>query len=76
MPHLDLHFNPHELNAAEVDAMVAELCDVLRRHLNTPDESISAMLTQVTAADWKQDVYDPLIKPQLEKLYKRPGYRL
>ncbi|WBG92522.1 tautomerase PptA [Pantoea piersonii] len=74
MPHLDLHFNPRELSEDDIANMASELCEVLRRHLGTNDGAISLSFTQVTAEHWKSHVYDPLISPVIDELYKAPGY--
>ncbi|EEJ2343471.1 tautomerase PptA [Salmonella enterica subsp. enterica serovar Minnesota] len=76
MPHLDLHFNPRELFDEDVTKMADELCKVLKGHLATSDSAISIAMTRVTADDWKERVYDPIITPQLESLFKKPGYTL
>lgn len=76
MPHLSLTFNPQEMTETEIDAMAEDLCAVLIRHLNIDEAAISLALTRVSAANWKAEVYDPIILPSLARLYKKPGYSL
>jgi len=76
MPHLDLHFNPRDLNEADIAAMADDLRHVLKSHLGTSDDAISMAFTQVAEENWKAEVYDPIISPALDKLYKAPGYKL
>lgn len=74
MPHLVLHFNPRDLNDAEIAVMAADLQQVLVRHLGTDVNAISLAINPVSADEWKEIVYDPLIRPALNRLYKAPGY--
>ena len=39
------------------------------------ESSVSVAIEDVPAADWTGAVYRPEIEPQLEKLYKKPGYK-
>ncbi|EKQ3464746.1 tautomerase PptA [Escherichia coli] len=76
MPHLDLHFNPRELSEEDIAKMADELCKVLKNYLATSESAISIAMTRVSADDWKEQVYDPIIAPQLGALFKKPGYTL
>lgn len=76
MPHFHLHFNPRELSEDDISKMADELSEVLKRHLATSDDAISIAMTRVSADDWKEKVYDPIIVPQLRELFKKPGYTL
>lgn len=76
MPHLALHFNPRDLSDAEIAGMVAELTQVVKRHLGTSEDAVSVALTRVSQDEWKDSVYDPLIVPVMDTLFKKPGYRL
>lgn len=76
MPHLDLHFNPRDLSDDDVTAMANALVDVLKRYLATSDDAISIAMTRVSADDWKEQVYDPIIAPQRGTLFKKPSYTL
>ena len=76
MPHLDLHFNPRDLSEADIAEMANDLRNVLKSHLGTSDDAISLNFSQVCEQNWKEEVYDPIISPVLDKLYKAPGYKL
>ncbi|WP_026792831.1 tautomerase family protein [Pleomorphomonas oryzae] len=39
------------------------------------ESSVSVAIEDVPAADWTAAVYRPEIEPQLDKLYKKPGYK-
>lgn len=76
MPHLDLHFNPRVLSDEDITEMANALSDVLQRYLFTSDDAVSIAMTRVSADDWKELVYDPIIAPQIGSLFKKPGYTL
>lgn len=38
-------------------------------------DAVSVAIEDVPAADWTAAVYWPEIEPQLETLYKKPGYK-
>ncbi|MBW7982674.1 tautomerase PptA [Enterobacillus tribolii] len=76
MPHIDVKFFPQDLSDFQKQELVSDLCNVLKAHLGSKDGSISVALTEVSADRWKEEVYDPVIKPALGRLAKKPGYTL
>ena len=38
------------------------------------EETVSVALEEVSPQDWREKVVQPEIKPNLDKLYKKPGY--
>ncbi|KNC90576.1 tautomerase PptA [Trabulsiella odontotermitis] len=75
MPHIDIKCFPRDLTDEQKTALAADITDVIVRHLNSKDRSVSIALNQVQEADWKQ-VWDSEIAPQLETLIKKPGYNM
>ncbi|WEF26157.1 tautomerase PptA [Klebsiella aerogenes] len=75
MPHVDIKCFPRELSEEQKTALAADITDVLIRHLNTKDGSVSVALNQVPQSDWQQ-VWDSEIAPQMEQLIKKPGYSM
>ena len=75
MPHVDIKCFPRELSEEQKTALAADITDVLIRHLNTKDGSVSVALNQVQQSDWQQ-VWDSEIAPQMEQLIKKPGYSM
>lgn len=63
MPHLDLHFNMRDLSDNDITVMANALSDVLQYYLTTSDDAVSIAMTSVSADDWKEQVYDPIIAP-------------
>ncbi len=40
------------------------------------EESVSVGFEEISSKDWKDKVYQPDIKDNWDKLYKRPGYEM
>lgn len=75
MPHVDIKCFPRELSDEQKTALAADITEVLIRHLNTKDRSVSVALNQVQESDWQQ-VWESEIAPQMDKLIKKPGYSM
>lgn len=75
MPHVDIKCFPRDLNDEQKTALAAEITEVLIRHLNTKDRSVSVALNEVAESDWQQ-VWDSEIAPQMATLIKKPGYSM
>lgn len=76
MPHITVKHFPRELSDEQKEALAADICDVLKKHFNSKDESLSVALTPIQKDRWKEDVYDKEIAPVLNTLAKKPGYTL
>lgn len=75
MPHVDIKCFPRDLNDEQKTALAADITEVLIRHLNTKDRSVSVALNQVQESDWQQ-VWDNEIAPQMATLIKKVHRRL
>jgi 4-oxalocrotonate tautomerase len=42
--------------------------------LKSGEDSVSVAIEEVKPSDWLEKVYRPEIEPQMDKLYKKPGY--
>lgn len=76
MPHITVKHFPRELTDEQKQDLAADICEVLKKHFNSSDDSLSVALVPVEADRWKDDVYDKEIKPALDTLAKKPGYSL
>ena len=47
----------------------------IREGAGCKESSVSVAIEDVPAADWTAAVYRPEIEPQLDRLYKKPGYK-
>ena len=76
MPHVDIKCFPRELNDEEKTALAADIAAAITRHLGSKDGAISVALNQVEQGDWKANVWDTEIAPNLDTLIKKPGYSM
>ncbi|MEH2921299.1 tautomerase PptA [Samsonia erythrinae] len=74
MPHIDVKYFPRNLSEDEKKTIADELTAVLKTHFGSSDDSLSVAMNEIQPERWKEEVYDPLIKPQLATLVKKPGY--
>ena len=75
MPHIDIKFFPRDLTDEQKAALAADLTEVVIRHLNSKERSVSVALNEIKESDWQQ-VWDSEIAPQMEQLIKKPGYSM
>lgn len=75
MPHVDLKIS--SLVSEEVKRKLARQFeqDLIEIAGRTSDE-ISISIEGIELADWKSAVYDELILPKMNSLYKKPNYKL
>ncbi|MBM3070450.1 tautomerase PptA [Enterobacter sp. RHBSTW-00994] len=76
MPHVDIKCFPRDLNDEQKAALAADIADVIIRHLDSKDRSVSVALNQVQPDDWKAQVWDTEIGPKMDELIKKPGYSM
>lgn len=75
MPHIDIKCFPRELNDQQKAELAAEITDVIIRHLNSKESSISIALQQIPP-ELRKSVWDAEIAPRMETLIKKPGYSM
>lgn len=76
MPHVDIKCFPRDLNDEQKDALAADIAAAITRHLGSKDGAISVALNQVQQDEWKTQVWDTEIAPNLDTLIKKPGYSM
>ncbi|MEG3133857.1 tautomerase PptA [Rouxiella sp. T17] len=76
MPHVDLKFITRNLTEEQQNAISEDIVGVLKKHFGSTDDSVSIRLNEIPKDDWKGEVYDPIIKANLDKLVKKPGYSM
>ncbi|TKV22317.1 tautomerase PptA [Citrobacter sp. TBCS-14] len=75
MPHVDIKCFPRDLNDKQKSALAAEITEVIVRHLQSKDSSVSVALNEVDPKAWQQ-VWDREIAPHMDTLIKKPGYSM
>ncbi len=76
MPHVDIKSFPHDLNDEQKAALADDIAQVIIRHFNSKDSSVSVAYRQVQPDDWKVQVWDTQIGPHMDELIKKPGYSM
>lgn len=73
MPHIDI-----KCYSGRTDAQKKMLAEKIAKDVSeifeTEESSISIAIHDITKDEWKKQVWDKEIAPNLGKLYKEPGY--
>lgn len=75
MPHVDIKCFPRSLTNEQKAALAADITEVIIRHLQSKDSSVSVALNEIEPDAW-QGVWDAEIAPQMDTLIKKPGYSM
>ncbi len=74
MPQINVKCYPKHLSEQQMKDFIADLTNVTQKHLNASEDSISISYEEIPAEQWKNEVFDKEIKPNIGKLAKDPGY--
>jgi 4-oxalocrotonate tautomerase len=74
MPHFNIKCYPKHLTEQEFKNFVNDLTQLAAKHLKAGAEYVSIDYTEIPAAQWKNEVFDKDIKPNIDHLAKKPGY--
>ena len=75
MPHVTVKVRtgtPEDKKKQLADAIVEDVVNII----GCGEESVSVAIEEVDPKDWKEKVYDPLIRRKMDTLYKKPGYSM
>ena len=75
MPHVTVKVRigtPEDKKKQLAEAIVEDVVDIVR----CGEESVSVAIEEIDPKDWKEKVYDPLIRRKMDTLYKKPGYSM
>ena len=75
MPHVIVKLWPGESEADKLK-LADEITQGVRSAFGYGPESVSVAFEEISATDWAEQVYGPEILPNLDKLYKKPGYSM
>lgn len=73
MPHIVVKLYPG-VSEEQKSKIAQEITKVVQQHAEKPEEYISVDIKDVPQEQWMEQVYETEIKPNLDKLYKKPGY--
>jgi 4-oxalocrotonate tautomerase len=76
MPHIDIKCCPKHLTEPQFQDFLQDLSALMQRHLHVADSDLSIRYTEIPDGAWKTDVWDPEIAPHMDRLAKKPGYRM
>lgn len=74
MPHVTVKLYPGRSEAQKRD-LAERITAALTGALGSTEASISIAIEDVPAEDWAGQVFDREIRPNLDTLYKKPGYQ-
>jgi 4-oxalocrotonate tautomerase len=75
MPHVIVKLYPGRSEEQKIrlaEQMVKDVVEIIK----CDESSVSVAIEEITPDDWKKKVYDPEIRGNTDKLYKRPGYSM
>ena len=75
MPHVSVKLWPGRSEQTKqqlADAIVEDVVNII----GCGEESVSVAIEEIDSKDWKEKVYDPLIRRKMDTLYKKPGYSM
>ncbi|WP_312074258.1 tautomerase PptA [Atlantibacter sp.] len=76
MPHVDIKYFPRDLTPEQRQAFADDIAEVVIKHLASKPESVSVALQQVQPDNWKSQVWETEIAPNIETLARKPGYSM
>ena len=75
MPHVSVKIRTGTLEDKKKQLTEAIVEDVVNI-IGCGEESVSVAIEEIDPQDWKEAVYDPLIRRKMDTLYKKPGYSM
>ena len=73
MPHVIVKMYPGSTEELK-KKLAEEITRVFMKVANKPETSVSVAIEEIAKNEWMKKVYDTEITPNLDKLYKKPGY--
>ena len=73
MPHVAVKMYPGSTEEQKIK-ISEEITKVIMNVTTKPEAAVSVAIEEVAENEWMVKVFDTEIRPNLEKLYKKPGY--
>lgn len=73
MPHINIKCYPGRTEEQKKEC-AEKIAKAVSEALGCKMSSISVAINDVKQEEWKEKVWDTEIAPDMEKLYKKPGY--
>lgn len=74
MPHVTIKVFPGRSEEQKCD-LALRITQAVQEALGSSDSSISIAIEEVPAEAWADAVFEPEIRPNMDRLYKKPGYQ-
>jgi 4-oxalocrotonate tautomerase len=75
MPHVTVKVRngtPEDRKKQLAEAIVKDVVNIVE----CSEDSVSVAIEEIDPKEWKEKVYDPLIRRKMDTLYKKPGYSM
>lgn len=73
MPHVIVKMYPGG-SEEEKSKLSEEITKIIMNSTNKPEAAVSVAIEEVAENEWMKKVYETEIRPNFERLYKKPGY--
>jgi 4-oxalocrotonate tautomerase len=73
MPHVVVKMYPGS-SEEQKNKLSEEITKSIMTIVNKPEGAVSVAIEEVAENEWMDKVYEAEIRPNLERLYKKPGY--
>lgn len=73
MPHVTVKMYPG-CTQEQKNKLAQEITNAIMTIVQKPEAAISIAIEEVKESEWMEKVYETEIRPNMEKLYKKPGY--
>ncbi|WP_035672941.1 tautomerase family protein [Flavobacterium sp. 83] len=73
MPHVIIKMYPGT-SEEQKEKIAQEITTILMINADKPEEAVSIAIIEVAEDAWMEEVYSKEILPNMENLYKKPGY--
>ena len=74
MPHVEVKCYPGRTEEQKI-ALAKKIQEDMVEIFGTKETSVSIAIKEVNQEDWKKDVWDVSIMPEMDSLYVKPGYK-
>jgi 4-oxalocrotonate tautomerase len=76
MPHIDIKCYPKHLTEDEYYTFIHDLTHLVMQSLHVSESDVSINYTELPPDEWKREVWDKEIAPNIDRLAKKPGYSM
>lgn len=73
MPHIEIKCYPGRSEQQKL-ALAMKISQDIAEVFGAPESSVSVAFTEIPSEDWKVQVWDTEIAPNMDTLYKKPEY--